>query len=79
MKRVLVTWQDSSCEDGVLTAEGAQNLGVYQMITCGFLLLDTKDKLVLYRDEFILDSGEKRYRDFLVIPRTAVVGMVELK
>ena len=70
---------DSSGEEGVLTAEGGQKLNVYQMISCGFLLLDTKDKVVLYRDEFILDSGEKRYRDFLVIPRVAVIGIVELK
>jgi len=79
MKRVLVTWMDSSGELGSMTAEGGQSLGVYKMISCGFLLLDNKDKLVLYMDEYILDSGETRYRNLLVIPRVAVIGLVELK
>lgn len=79
MKRVLVTWMDSAGELGSFTAEGGKSLGVYQMISCGFLLLDDKEKLVLYMDEYILDSGEKRYRNLLMIPRVAVVGIVELK
>jgi len=79
MKRVLVVWQDSSCEDGVLTAEGAQNLNVYQVITCGFLMLDTKDKVVLCMEEFVMDDGGKRYRHMIVIPRPAVMSITELK
>lgn len=77
MRIIKVIWEDTqSNDDGDLSASGARNFNPCHCETVGFLITESKKKIVIAGSTF---PHDKEYRNVLAIPKGCVLEVKELK